>query len=246
MSTVIKYTLLIIFVVFFLPVLVHAAVWLSEERPRNWHSADWSSAGTLPPPRAEPEASIRVMAARTGGLKGIVAVHTWLVLKHKNASAYERYEVVGWGNPVRRNSQPADGRWYSNDPVVIHELKGPAAERLLPMIEAAIRAYHWSEPGAYRIWPGPNSNTFVANILAAAPELGADMPPTAIGKDFPTEGWVSRAAGGGWAISLGGFASLTIGWRQGIELNLLGLVAGIRFHNPTLILPGFGALGEPF
>lgn len=246
MSTVIKYTLLILFVVFFLPVLLHAVVWLSEERPRNWHSADWSSAGTLPHASAEPEASIRVMAARTGGLKGILAVHTWFVLKHRNAPAYERYEVVGWGNPVRRNGQPADGRWYSNDPVVIYELKGAPAERLLPKVETAIRGYQWSERGTYRIWPGPNSNTFVATSVAAVPELGAEMPPTAIGKDYPAGRWVSRAAGGGWAISLGGFAGLTLGLRQGVEIHLLGLVAGVRFRNPTLILPGFGALGEPF
>ena len=80
------------------------------------------------------------MAARTGGLKGIVSVHTWLVLKHAGAAAYDRYDVVGWGDPVRRNSRPADGRWYSNAPLVIYELKGDEAERLLPKVEAAIRA----------------------------------------------------------------------------------------------------------
>jgi hypothetical protein len=31
-----------------------------------------------------------------------------------------------------------------------------------------------------------------------------------------------------------------------VELNLLGLVAGVRFRDPALILPGFGALGERF
>ena len=88
------------------PVFVHAGFWLSHERPRGWRDADWSSAGVLPAPTAEMQASIRVMAARTGGLKGIVSVHTWLVLKRPGAAAYERYDVVGWGNPLRRNWQP--------------------------------------------------------------------------------------------------------------------------------------------
>ena len=246
MRKMLTYFLLAVFLVFIVPVFVHAGLWLAEERPRNWHSADWSSAGILPPARAEPEASIRVLAARTGGLKGIVAVHTWLVLKRPNASAYDRYDVVGWGNPVRRNSQPADGRWYSNDPVVIHELKGAPAEALLPKVEAAIRSYQWSERGSYRTWPGPNSNTFVATVLAAVPELKADMPPTAIGRDYPAGRWVSRAPGGGWTVTLGGLAGLTVGIRRGIEVNLFGLVAGVRFRHPALILPGFGVLGGPF
>jgi hypothetical protein len=246
MPKVLTYSLLIVFVVFILPVLVHAGLWLSEERPRSWHSADWSSAGILPPARAEPEASIRVMAARTGGLKGIVAVHTWLVLKGRNASSFDRYDVVGWGNPVRRNSQPVDGRWYSNEPVIIYELKGAPAEALLPKVEAAIRNYQWSERGSYRIWPGPNSNTFVATVLAAVPELRAAMPPTAIGRDYRAGRWVSRTPAGGWSITLGGWAGFTVGVQDGVEVHLFGLVAGIRFRNPTLILPGFGALGEPF
>ena len=246
MLPVLKTVLLILLVMFILPVLVHAALWLSEERPRNWHSADWSSAGVLPLPQADREASIRVMAARTGGLKGIVAVHTWLVLKKPGGAPYERYDVVGWGTPVRLNSQPADGRWYSNDPVVIHEIRGAEAERLLPKVEAAIRAYRWSERGSYRIWPGPNSNTFVAAILAAVPEIGASLPSTAIGRDYPVGSWISRTASGGWSVSLGGFAGVTVGPRDGLAVNVLGLVAGIRFDKPAILLPGFGALGERF
>ncbi len=246
MRNVLKYTLLAILVVFLVPALAHAAIWMAQDRPRNWHSADWSSAGTLPSAHQEREASIRVMAARTGGLKGAVSVHTWLVLKGKNASGYDRYDVVGWGNPVRRNAFPPDGRWYSNVPVAIFELKGVEAERLLPKLEASISDYQWSEQGTYRIFPGPNSNTFVATVLASVPELKVDMPPTAIGRDFPNGSWISRAPGGGIRATLGGIAGMTIGLREGIQVNLVGLVAGIRFHNPAILIPGFGALGEQF
>lgn len=246
MRKTLKISALFVLLVFIAPLFVHAVLWLSEARPGSWRESDWSSAGTLPEPRLEPEASIRVMAARTGGLKGIVSVHTWLVLKPAGAAAYDRYDVVGWGDPVRRNSRPADGRWYSNPPLVIYELKGEEAARLLPKVEAAIRAYQWSERGSYRIWPGPNSNTFVATVLAAVPELAADMPPTAIGRDYPSGSWVSRAPAGGWSLSLGGVAGVTMGLREGIEVNLFGLVAGLRLDDPAVILPGFGVLGEPF
>jgi hypothetical protein len=246
MRNVLKITLLLILVVFIAPALVHAALWLLKDHPKNWHTADWSSAGTLPSPRAEPEASIRVMAARTGGLKGAFSVHTWLVLKRRDAPGYDRYDVVGWGNPVRRNAFPPDGRWYSNPPVPIFELKGAEAERLLPKVEAAIRDYQWGKAGAYRIWPGPNSNTFVAIVLAAVPELQADLPSTAVGRDYHKGPWLSRASGGGYSMSIAGLAGLTIGAREGIQVNFLGLVAGIRFRDPAILLPGFGALGGPF
>src|SRR6266567_1839912 len=38
--------------------------------------------------------------------------------------------------------------------------------------------------GDYRIWPGPNSNSFVATILRAVPELAVSLPPNAVGRDF--------------------------------------------------------------
>ena len=56
--------------------------------------------------------------ARTGAWKGIFAVHSWIVFKRANARDWTRYDVVGWGNPVRTNDWPPDGRWYGNTPVV--------------------------------------------------------------------------------------------------------------------------------
>lgn len=232
-----------LFFVFILPLVVHAGVWLAQDRPANWMVADWSASGLLPSPSAQREPSIRVLAARTGGLKGAVSVHSWIVLKRANASAYERYDVVGWGAPVRRNAFPADGRWYSNDPEVIVEIVGACAEALLPKVDAAIRDYRWSRQGDYRIWPGPNSNTFVAAVLSAVPEMGARLPPTAVGRDFPANGeWFGRAPEGGVTLSLGGFVGVTLGIKEGIEMHLLGLTAGLQFARPALILPGFGRI----
>jgi cytosine/uracil/thiamine/allantoin permease len=51
-------------------------------------------------------------------------------------------------------------------------------------MRAAIADYRYRNHGDYNAWPGPNSNTFVATILAAVPEIGVTLPATAIGKDF--------------------------------------------------------------
>ena len=41
-----------------------------------------------------------------------------------------------------------------------------------------------AQAGDYRIWPGPNSNSFTAAILRAVPELGVSLPANAIGRDY--------------------------------------------------------------
>jgi hypothetical protein len=48
--------------------------------------------------------------------------------------------------------------------------------------------------GDYRVWPGSNSNTFVAAIIAAVPGMRAALRLTALGKDFTFDRrWVGCA-----------------------------------------------------
>jgi hypothetical protein len=130
-------------------------------------------------------------------------------------------------------------------PEVIFAGDGASAERMIPRIRAAIGGYAFREIGDYRVWPGPNSNTFVATVMSAVPEISAMLPPTAIGKDFPVDGrWIGMTpSGSGIRINLRGYAGLTVGWVEGIEVNILGAVAGVDFRRPALKLPGLGRLG---
>ena len=43
--------------------------------------------------------------------------------------------------------------------------------------------------------------------------------------------------------ALYGLAGVTVGWVEGIEINLLGLVAGVDLRSPALKLPGWGRVG---
>ncbi len=65
----------------------------------NWQTADRSSAGLLPPASSNPDAIIRVFAARTVRWRSIFAVHTWIVVKEKDAATYSRYDYTAWGGP---------------------------------------------------------------------------------------------------------------------------------------------------
>lgn len=233
--------------VFAAPLAVHASLTSLRGWPDSWRAADWSSAGILPPAAETRDATVRIYAAPTGRWKGIFAVHSWIVVKREGQASYDRYEVVGWGRPVRKNAYAPDGRWYSGTPRLVYRLDGPRAAAAIPKIEAAVADYRYSYPGSYRIWPGPNSNSFVAAIIRAVPELDARMPPNALGRHFPAsgEGLLSRTPSGtGFALNLGGFAGLTVGWVEGFEMHLAGLAAGIDVRRPAIVLPGFGRIGR--
>ena len=68
--------------------------------------------------------------------------------------------------------------------VVLLDVRGGQAEALIPKVKAAIAEYGYNNAGDYRVWPGPNSNTFTATVLRAVPELETTLPPNAVGKDF--------------------------------------------------------------
>jgi hypothetical protein len=241
----VRKSLIILLFLLVAPIAASAVKYLLGDRSVDWRMADRSSAGLLPPPAEHPEALVRVYAARTVRWRGIFAVHSWIVVKERNAPLYTRYDYTAWGEPIRINGFAADGRWFGGMPDTIAAVDGEAADRMIPRIRAAVEGYELKSYGDYRAWPGPNSNTFVTAMLAAAPELRVALPPTAIGKDFPYDGdmfgWTPSRTG--VRVTLAGYLGLTIGWIEGIEINLLGAVFGIDLRRPAVKLPGLGRLG---
>jgi hypothetical protein len=236
--------MLTILVLFLGPILARAAMFAFDSRPRSWREADWSSTGALPPASQFEPARLVVFTGTTGGWKGVFAVHSWVVFKRAGAAAWTRYDVVGWGNPVRTNGWPADGRWYGNMPVAIADISGPEADKLIPRVEAAVTAYSYNRAGDYRVWPGPNSNSFTAAILRALPELAVALPSDAVGRDFRDGVYAGLTdSGTGVEMNLNGYAAVKVGWVEGVEVNLLGLVAGVDLRYPGVKLPGFGRIG---
>jgi Protein of unknown function (DUF3750) len=236
---------MLLLVVFLLPLLVRAVVYYASERGGSWYDADWSSARMLAPAAADPAARIIVFSGRTGRWKGIFAVHSWIVLKPENAKSYTRYDLTGFGRPIHVNGWAPDARWFGNAPQIVADVRGPAAAAAIPKIRGAIADYPYAKLGDYRLWPGPNSNTFVASVLRAAPDLDIALPPEAIGKDFRTDGALFglTASGTGVEASLWGLLGVKLGWVEGLEVNLLSLVAGLDVRRPAIKLPGFGRIG---
>ncbi|MGI9435538.1 MAG: DUF3750 domain-containing protein [Geminicoccaceae bacterium] len=214
----------------------------------HWSKARWDSAGIAVDPKITTDAVVQVYAARAWGWKGVFAVHSWIAIKPANAVRYDRYEVVGWGvgngaPAVRKNRHAPDGYWAGNPPELLVDLKGPEAEALIERVEAAIADY--PHPDRYVTWPGPNSNTFTAHIGRSVPELGLELPPTAVGKDYLDNGdFIARTPSGtGYQLSLLGVLGLSISRIEGFELHVLGLTLGIDPFDLSIKLPSIGRVG---
>lgn len=216
----------------------------------DWRTASRESAGLAPDPDTTPEAVVQVYAARAFNWRGLFAVHTWIATKPADGHAYTVHQVLGWNlrggrSVVDSRIDLPDRQWYDAEPTVVADVRGEGAAALIEQIEAAIRLYPYKY--AYRLWPGPNSNTFVAFVARRVPDLGLVLPVTAIGKDYLADGALAGPApsGTGGQVSLLGALGVTAARREGLELNVLGLVFGVDPLRPALKLPGIGRLGLP-
>ena len=154
----------------------------------NWRTASREPAGIASMPNEDSRAIIEFYAADAFSWRGWFAVHPWVAIKEEKASEYSVYEVIGWqvrqGLPaIRQYQTPTPDRyWYGSRPQLLLSIKGDKAERLIPKIKAEIALYPWVNE--YSVFPGPNSNTFVAWIGLQVQELELELPLSAIGSGY--------------------------------------------------------------
>jgi Protein of unknown function (DUF3750) len=215
----------------------------------DWRSASRAPVGLAPNPATTPEPVVQVYAARAVRWRGYFGVHTWVAVKPRAAAAFTIYEVNGWrlrrtGSAVSVDHRSPDSRWFGNRPDLLADLRGDGVDEVIARIEAAVEVYPYAN--TYRVWPGPNSNTFVAHVLRAAPELRADLPAHAIGKDYLGPPFFARSPSGtGAQASLFGVVGVLAGVEEGVELDVLGLTFGVDPLDLALKLPMAGRLGWP-
>ncbi len=227
------------------PVLLRAAVYAASEPQAHWSNADRSPVGLAPDPMIERDAIVQVYAARAYRWRGIFAVHTWIAIKPVGADDYTRYDVMGWGRPLRISSGTPDSRWFGNDPELLFDARGDKAAAMIPKIQEAVATYRYADYGQYVLWPGPNSNSFVAEIARQVPDLRVALPPNAVGKDFGPR-WFSlmpTPSNTGWQISIAGYVGIAGGLVEGLELHVLGQTLGIDILRPALKFPALGRIG---
>ena len=240
--------LCIVFGLFVAPVGCMVAAHYSSDNPGRQSFSRHGSTQQAPDANSE-EAVIQVYAARAARWRGAFGVHTWFATKRTYENSYTRLEVIGYrvywgGDAVRIRQGVPDAMWFGNRPTLLREIRGDAqVDDLIDTLHATAESYIYNN--YYRVWPGPNSNTFTAHLARQVPQLRLELPSTAIGKDYlPEHELIARTpSGAGVQISARGYAGILAGIEEGLELNLMGLTAGIDLLPPAIKLPGIGRLG---
>jgi hypothetical protein len=140
-----------------------------------------------PDPRDHQDAIIQVYGADVWGFRGNFAIHTWIATKSHGAADYQIYQVIGWrlrrGRSVLSVSKGNPARpWYGSPAILLHEIRGAEVPALIDRVHDAALRYPFEME--YKMWPGPNSNSFTAWIGLEVPELHLDLPVKAIGQSW--------------------------------------------------------------
>lgn len=217
---------------------------------KDWRTASRESAKIAPLPSELNESIVQIYYARAFNWRGYVGVHPWVSWKLKNEKSYTVAQILGYrlertGSSLVVENDIPDRYWFGEEPVLLYDVQGEKAEAIIANFKKLIETY--PHKNKYVIWPGPNSNTFVDYLIRRTPEIKIELPPHAIGKDWPSDylAFSQSPSGTGGQFSVFGVFGLTLGLSEGVELNVLGLNFGIDFWNPALKLPFVGRLGFP-
>ena len=241
----------LIIAVFLLPLAISIARHsISDNQEKTWWELRRDSSLQAPVAAEYSDAVIQVYAARAARWRGAFGVHTWIAVKPRGAVDYTRIEVMGYalrwsGSTVRIRHGSPDGYWFGSKPWLLRDIRGGAdVDDMISRLIIAAENYRYDK--VYRVWPGPNSNTFIATLARQVPELRLELPPTAVGKDYLPGGQIFADApsDSGLQFSVRGLLGLMIAAEEGVEMNLLGLTAGVDFSPLAIKLPGMGRIGN--
>lgn len=185
--------------------------------------------------------AVRGTGLYDAGLASLFAIHSYVIWRGSAADGAMRAER----GPDRLEIRP-DRWWPGEETYAI--LTGREAALAIDRLGQVLATFPCPERygDGYRMWPGPNSNTYVADLCRRA-RIPVDLPPTAVGKDWPDT--VPGLAGA--HISTTGLGvqfdlplvGLQVGLVEGVELHLLGSALGVVLFPPAIKLPFAGRFG---
>ncbi len=163
-----------------------------------------------------------------------IARHAWFAMRGEGEARFRRVEYGDFGH----------GPFTGISDERLHAVwLGEEAEQAIACLAAHAHNYEQPIDRRYLAWPGPNSNTFVDQLLRRC-GLTVDLPATAIGKDYRGVMGASRTSGGTGIQLETPLLGMRVGLKEGIELHLFGFALGIDFWPPALIVPlGPGRFG---
>ncbi len=214
----------------------------------DWRTASRESMGIAPKASELEEDILQIYYARAFSWRGFFGVHPWIAWKKKDENEYTIAQVTSWnlrrsGSTVQVYQDIPDRRWFGSDADLLFEIRGSKAASAIKKIKKLLPSYPYTN--GYTLWPGPNSNTFIAYLIRNIDELTVELPPHAIGKDYMAiqDAFSLTASKTGVKFSLYGLLGAQVGASEGVYINLLGLQFGVDVWTPAIELPFVGRLG---
>lgn len=170
-----------------------------------------------------------------------LAHHAFLDVRRGSETKWQRLESGAFLGVLRTDLDAdearLDTRFGGGNVRVLGWLEGDAAQRAAAALDARAAELAKTHADDYTAWPGPNSNTLLADLIAHAPGLTAVLDGNCLGKDYP--GWFDA----GLTASKTGVRidtvpiGVAVALREGIELHLAQLTFGVSLDPPGLSLP---------
>lgn len=162
-----------------------------------------------------------------------VSRHAWIVLHVPGEERLVRCEYLG-GASCGTTDDPFT--YFGHGNVALHSyMRTDQAKQIEACLEEKTPAWNDEHPGYFPI-PGPNSNTYVDAMLRRC-DIHADLPTTAIGKDYRGPIGVSLTSGGTGVQLESWVVGLRLGVTEGVEVHLFSLGLGVDFWPPAILVP---------
>ncbi|MBO1352075.1 MAG: DUF3750 domain-containing protein [Hormoscilla sp. GUM202] len=191
--------------------------------------------------------TVHLRAAPLPGI-GLLAVHLYFVVSSGPDIPWERWEVWQWRNLFRERKNPRQKAYGHLHVNLMHPLSGVGggpsfmvqtwsgemAAKIIAVIHEQAENYI---DRRYWLWPGPNSNTYIARIINYA-DVPASLPGTAIGKDWDGIFNFKFSLDPFRLICQTPLLGVNISLTDDLELNILGgTLLGINFRFHELKFP---------
>ena len=164
------------------------------------------------------------------------ATHSWVDYRPDVNSAWRRIEIVNKNSGLLHHTISdeqayAKKRWGERVRVLSRS-DGKKNPYFVRDIMAFARGY---DASVYRVWPGPNSNTFAERLLRQVDGASAQLNHNAVGKEHGF--YVGKTAGGTGVELQTPLVGAAVGLHEGVELSLLGLSGGVSFYPFAIKIP---------
>ena len=170
-----------------------------------------------------------------------LAVHCFIDIKMGSDEDWGRIEIKkpkkGVNAPEKIDMVTAqhEHRWKGDCLVkVLKVYRGEKAKRIAK--RALELGQNYKIP--YRLFPGPNSNTFINYLVREIPELKVELEHNAFGRNHYPQLIKLQETGSGTGFQIDSFPlGATLCYREGICLRLIHMELGISLFPPAIKLP---------